>query len=512
MEKSTQKTIKATMVITLIIILSKAVGFIREMFVAASFGQGVESDAYTTAYGIISIFTVMFTAGIASTFIPIYTRTKLRAGDLAANRYASNIVNIYIIASLICSALGYIFAPQLVGLIWQNEEGFDLIVSLTRIMIPSLVFWAVSGVFINILDANKKFVPEQIVGFALSVCVITACVAFGNIEAVAYATAITAAVQVAMLVPFLKGTFKYKPRFRFKDRKVAKTFILAIPALISMAFDEINHQTDRIFASSMLIGTVTALQKSYTLVQTALGILIVPITTVMFSELSQYAAERRMDKLKETVKKSLEVIALVTIPIIVIAVINRQDIIAVFYQRGNYTQENTIYTAPVFAWYIAGIFGFGMRNFLVRVFYSLQRTRAPMITGIISVALNIILDFAVKDSMGAMGLTFATSVSSFVGGVLLLILLRVLVGSMGMRTSALEFVKIIAAAFVAGVAAYILSKLFVIEEYSFIHTLVKLIISVFGGLGAYFAMGKLLRIKSMNLFMGIFKKKIKRKA
>lgn len=199
------------MLLTFIIILSKIAGFAREMIMADAFGLTVESDAYGVSYSILSIFTILFGAAIGSTFIPIYTKSQVERGEKAANDYASNVLNLYIIVAIIASILGYIFAPSICGVMWQNEEGGDLVVQLTRMMMPSLVCWAISGVLVNLLDARKRFVPEQLIGFALSFCIIFACLTYRTIQSVSIATSVTALMQVGILLPFLRGQFRWTP-------------------------------------------------------------------------------------------------------------------------------------------------------------------------------------------------------------------------------------------------------------------------------------------------------------
>ena len=430
--------------VTGIIILSKLLGFVREMVMAAYFGRGLQSDAYVTAYGILSIMTLLFSAGIASTFIPIYTRTLMRQGQRGADSYASNILTMYCIAGILGSILAYFGAPWICSLIYRtpSAEGLQLTIDLTRLMYPSLAFWAMTGVLCNVLNAREQFIPEQLMGFILSVCLIFACVTFKDIRSVAIAVSVVGVLQFVILLPFLRGHFHYVPGLRLSDRRMQRTFLLAVPALISMAFDEINHQIDRVIGTGLGLGVVTALSKSYALVTTALGILVVPITTIMFSRLSKIAAGRNRKLFVKTVRQSIETIALITLPIIVLCVLMRDDLIALAYQRGAFTADDTAFTAPVFACYILGLFTFGLRSFLTRVFYALQDTRTPMIVGICSVIVNICLNLVLSKIWGAMGLTLATSFSSVVGSMALLTLLHHKLGKIGLSAMFNQFFRI----------------------------------------------------------------------
>lgn len=517
------KLLRTTMLLTFIIILSKIAGFAREMIMAGYFGLSVESDAYGVSYSILSIFTILFGAAIGSTFIPIYTKAEVERGELYANVYASNVFNLYVITAILTSIVAYIFAPTLTQIMWRNPEGGDIVTRLTRIMLPSLVCWSISGVLVNLLDARKHFVPEQLIGFALSFCVIFACLVYGTIEAVATATSVTALMQVGILAPFLRGQFKWRPVLNLKSKRLRTTFLLALPALISVAFDEINHAADKIFGSEIGIGVVSSLTKSYTLVQTAISVLVIPITTVMFTQLSQYAARNQMDELKRTVRESIEIIAFITLPIIVICFTLSTDVIGVFYQRGSFTYENTLFTAPAFAFYIAGIFGFGLRNFLTRVFYSIQQTRVPMFLGVISVSLNILLDFLWKDSVvlnrivvpnaevsvGAAGLTFATTVASLTGAILMLIVLRTKVGSLKMRSSVIEFLKMIGATVAAGAAIWVITG-FLPDGTGFKAQFLRLTCGIVAGAVVYVGAAYLMRIREARRVLGMFRSRFAR--
>ena len=336
---------------------------------------------------------------------------------------------------------------------------------------------------------------------------IAACTVYGNIEAVAVSTTVAAILQFAVILPFMKGNFKYRPRLNMKDKDLKRTFALAIPALISVAFDEINALTDRMFGSSIGTGVVTSLSKSFTLGQTVLGVLIVPITTIMFTELSNYAAQNQMDKLKETVRKSIEIVALITFPIIVISIVCGQDIIGAVYQRGKFTAADTAFTTPVFTLYIIGIFGLGLRTFLMRVFHSMQMTKIPMYVGMISVSLNIVLDLAWMGPLGAKGLTLATTVASFTGAMLMLLLLHKKIGRMNFRKSAGQLMKIIIATVFCFAAAWAVHGLIPAQHTTFTAYLLRLLLSGAAGMGAYFLTASILKIDTMARVTGMFKRR-----
>lgn len=507
-----EKTMHTALTVSIVIAASKIAGFVREMVFAAAIGQNISSDAYSTSYKLLNIITIAFSAGIASIFIPLYTKTRLKAGEERANLYASYILNIFMLFGMVLSVVGYIFAPQISALIYHgSQEGLELTIRLTRIMCPAIFFWAVAGVLTDVLNARKIFIPGQLIGFALTVCVIAACAVFGTIESVAYATLIAAMLQVVIVLPFTKGHFHYKRKMNLKDKDLIKTFVLAIPALISIAFDQINALTDNVFASSLQVGSVTALARSFSLGQVVLGVLITPITTIMFTELSNFVALGQMDRLKETVRKSMEVIAVITLPIIVLGIVCSSDIIGVVYQHGKFTVADTAFTAPVFTMYIIGIFGFGLRTFLIRVFYSMQMPRLPLYVGIFSVSLNIVLDLILMGPLGAMGLTLATSIASLTGALVMLGLLHKKIGKMNFRKSVGQFGKIALATGICLAGVLAVHGIVPVSETGFAANLIRLLVSAGVGFGIYLLMSRLLKIEMATRAISMIRRRFMRK-
>ncbi len=508
---SGERALKTALSVSVIVALSKLTGFVREVVFASAFGQTVQTDAYNASYKMLNIITIGFTAAISVAFIPIYTKIRLNSSERRANLYACNILNLYMMLGLLLSVGGYFLAPQISPLMYQgSQEGLQYTILYTQIMFPTIFFWSIAGTMTDLLDARRIFIPEQLIGFAYSFCLIFVCFTFKTIEAVAIATAVSAILQVGIVLPFMRGNFKYRPKLNLKDKYLKRTFIIALPALISTAFDEINTWTDTLFASTLVTGAVTALAKSFSLAQMVIGVLITPITTIMFTELSNFAALHKIDKFKETVRKSIEVVALLTFPIIAIAIVCSRDIIGVIYQHGAYTAADADLTTPVFSFYIAGIFGFGLRTFLTRVFYSLQMSRIPMFVGMFSVSLNIVLDILFKDVMGPQGLTFATTIASFTAAMLMLGLLHKKIGKLGFGKSVGELAKILVATAVCLAASMLVHRVAPAGDMEFKTYLIRFLITFGTGFIVFCLMAILLRIEMFGRVIRMFTRKFLR--
>ncbi len=502
------------MVITIIIILSKTAGFAREMVFANYFGTSLYSDAYTNANTIVNMFILLFSACISSTFIPAYTKTLHDRGPLAANEYTNSMLGIFVLLGAGISALGYFFSPQMCELFMPQlipdaaagsqelllqQENLRLTAEMARIMFPTMGFAAVTGVFTSLLNANERFVPEQLIGFALSFCVIGACVFFRSADAeqsiiaVSAATALTYVLQLIIVVPFLRGIYKFRPGIHSCEGTVKRSFILALPALLSMALDEINHLVDKNVGISLGIGVNTALNYSYRLITLVLGVMVVPLTTIMFSRLSKFAAGDEKKKILDATKQSLLVLSIVLVPVIVLAAVQSDDVIHLLYFRGAFDETSLHLTSTAFLFYVVGVLGFAWRNFLTRVFYAVQDTSAPMKIGVVSVAVNILLDIWLAKVMGVGGLTLATSISGMVGAMLMLIRLRRKVGRMGFRDTLFQLGKLTIAGGAAGLCAWYLAG-FMAGSGVFL----RLLCATAAGLMVYVALVLLLRVKGVS--------------
>ncbi len=518
------RALRSAMAITVIIIASKVAGFIREMVFAAYFGTGQASDAYTNASTVVNIFILLFSACISSTFIPIYTKTLKEKGKRYANVYTNSILTLFFLMGLLTSVLGYFFAaeicellmPQLIPsaaagteLYAQQLERLALAASMAKIMFPSLGFAACTGVFTSLLNANERFVPEQLTGFVLSGCVIVACVFFSEqgITAVAVATAVTYVLQLLVVIPFLKGIYRFRPSLAPCGGRVKQTFVLALPAILSMALDEINHLVDKNVGIWLGDGPNTALTYAYRLITLILGVLVVPITTVMFSKLSQYAAEGNKRRILDTTKQCLEVLALAVLPVIVLSGVQSSDVIRLLFFRGRFDEYSLSLTSDAYMFYVIGVFGFAWRNFLVRVFYSLQDTKSPMLIGAVSVAVNIVLDVVLAPIMGVGGLTLATSISGFTGAGLMLISLRKKLGRIGFSSTLVQVCKMIVAACVAGAVTIFLNGSIQLFTQSL---LLRLLLATAAGLVVYIALVLLFKVEEVNTIKGMVASRFKK--
>ena len=501
---------RATLSVTLIVFVSKAIGFLRDMVQMNYFGTTVQSDAYVNAYGIYFIPILLLTSCITSTMMPLYLDADKQGGAKAANLFGSHCINLFALISIGISILMFIFAEPLVRLICPTytNEAVALTVKLTRIMLPSLVFVAISIIQATIMNAREKFIAGQLSGFPYSIVTIVAAVFFSapfGIEAVAWATAIAGFLQMLVVIPFQRGMFSYSPKMNIKDPRIRRMLMLALPSMFSMAVAELNHMIERSFANGMNVGDATAMSGAYRLITFIVGIVVVPIVTVMFSRMSKSAAERDTNAISAMLMQCVEVICMVLLPIVALGIVYQLDVIKFAYMRGKFTLAAAENTAWILAMYLLGVIFFGLRDLFNRGFHSLQNTRIPLYTSVITVALNIVFIVIFSKFMGAGGLALATSCSSAIGCVVLFLLLKKRLGQMHLRQTLIEVGKMMISALLAMALGMELNRL-VPEAAGTFQVLMRLMICGVPCLIVYVGVLILLKARQLSFFKGLLRR------
>ena len=492
------------MLVTAVIILSKLSGFVRDMILANYFGTSMANDAYVSAYSLFYLPVLLFNSCISATLIPLYVEEREQRSLKHANHFASNTLNLFALAALVISALFFVLAWPLVRLIYMGfgPEKTDLTVKLVRIMLLSLTFNVTSISLASLLNASDKYVAAQLTGFPLNVCVIVAAVFFSRtfgIAAIAWGVFAANILQFAILVPFLKGWFTWSPSLDFRDRRFHRLVMLAGPAMLSMGVSELNHMIDHALASGLNPGDISAMSYAYRLITFLLGVLMVPLTTIMFSRMSRLAAEKDTDGMLESLRRCILVIALVALPIVAVAVVEASDVIKFAYMRGRFDMRSVEVTAAILVCYVVGVPFFGLRDFLSRVFHALQDTRTPFRVSCMVVALNIALNLILRRVMGARGLALATSIAGCFGMTTMLILLKRRFGHLGFGQLVPDLLKLAVSAAVCAAVCVGMDR-FLPPAMGTGRVFIRLAACSAASMIAYAACCFLLRVQAMNHF------------
>ena len=175
-------------------------------------------------------------------------------------------------------------------------------------------------------------------------------------------------LQIVVLVPFFKGSLRYKPTFDPKDVFFRRMLVLAVPALLSMAVNELNHMVDRMLASGLNDGDISAMSYAFKLIMFIMGVLVVPLTTVSFSKMARQSIANDPSLAIPQVRESIKLLLTAALPIVLIAAVESRHIIRFAYGRGAFSEDSVIVTGKVFLCYVVGVPFFGLRDLTNRVY------------------------------------------------------------------------------------------------------------------------------------------------
>ena len=439
----------------IITVLSKVVGFIREIALSYVYGASAITDAYLIAQTIPTTIFSFVSAGVATGFIPMYSRIRQENGIAGADSFTSNLSNLLLLISTIVVALVLSFTPWVVKLFASGFSGetLALAVVFTRITVFGVYFTAVLSVCTGYLRIHERYWVAALVGFPMNL--ITICSLFlstkTSIYVVALGSLLATASQLIFLTPFLcKLGYRHQPVLTLNDTYLKEMFFLAFPVILGTSVNEINVLVDRTMASSVVVGGISALNYARRLNTFVQGLVVTSLTTVMYPVISKMAAENNMEGLKRKTTEAMSAVVLLILPASVGAMLFAEEIVGLLFGRGAFTAEAITMTGNALFYYSIGMLAFGLRDILSRAFYALHDSRTPMINATVAVVLNIALNIILSRYMGIAGLALATSISAIVAVVLLLASLREKIGGLGLWVFGKSLVKIIVASVVMG--------------------------------------------------------------
>ncbi|CEP49067.1 murein biosynthesis integral membrane protein MurJ [Paraclostridium sordellii] len=508
------KVAKATFGLMVVTIISKVLGFGRELALTYAYGATASADAYITAVSIPTILFACVGTSLATTFIPLFYEINKKYGEKKSLEFTNNVFNIIILLSGILCILGFIFAEPLVKIFAINFTGekLALTVSFTKILIFGVIFIGLSNIITSWLQIHGNFTVPGMIGFPYNILIMIGIFLStqGNIKIMAIGTLIGIASQLFFQLPFaIKNGYKYRIYLNLKDDYIKKMIYLIVPVFMGVGVNQINDIVDRSLASTLGDGVITVLNSANRLNGFVLGLFIATISAVIYPMLSKLSNENNKDKFIESMVQSINVIILLIIPISIGAIVLAEPVVRIVFERGAFNSEATHMTSVALAGYSIGMIGFGLREVLSKVFYSLQDTKTPMLNGALAMGINIVLNFIFIKFIGYAGLALATSLSALICIVLLFKSLKKKIGYFGQDRIIKTIVKALVSAICMGVITVVLYKIFNNTlGTGFIQEIVALSGSILLGAMAYVVLVILLKVEEVEFILNIVKVKL----
>ena len=509
------KVAKSAVILMIVTILSKVLGFGREVVLSSTYATSWYVDSYIVALSIPTIIFSSIGQSISTSVIPIYSGILKENGQDDGNRFISNTINITLAMFIVLLILGLVFSKNLVRIFAIGLKGdrFALALDFTRILLFGILFTAINYIMVAFLQVHGNFKIPGLISLPYSIVIIIAIILsekFSNIYILAYGTLLAVIVQPLFQLPFaIKMGFKYKFIFKIKDKNINKMIKLIIPVIIGASVWQLNNLVDRTIASTFQEGTIASFNYALKLYYFVQGLFITSIVTVIYPHLSNLLSEKRIYEFKKSIVKYINVMLLLVIPIAVGGIVLSVPVVRVIFERGEFTTSSTLMTSNILSCYILGLISYGVSDIICRALYSLEDTKSPMLNGIFMVGINIALNIILSRGIGYTGLAIASTVSSVFGMIAYFYMLRKRVGSFGITKILIVGIKCFVSAIIMAIITKLTySKLLYIAELGMIQLIIVLGISILVGAIIYSISIFLLKIEEIEMIKEFLKKKI----
>lgn len=418
---------------------SKALGFGREIVLAAQLGATQAGDAFKVAVFIPMMLFGVVAAALTNTFIPLMAEREIKAGRGSVESFVPNVSNVVTIILVLLAALGMMFTPWIVKVVAPGfkQETYRLTVVLTYWLMPSIAVMGFLGLTTGYLNFRGVFVLPAASGFVFNLLMISCLFLLIPKMGVSGAAAGTLFGYGGQGLFLLACAWRYGYRFRlsldWRDPFLLRMAALAAPMILGTAVGVLAHLVDRIFASCLTPGSISALDYAVRLTDLALGIFVLVVGNVYLPSLSRHHTSRDWDAYSSHLSGAVTLVIYVMFPVTAWLMLVAQPIVSLCFERGVFDARATVLTGTALFYYAIGLVGFAFQDILSRAFYALQDTVTPVINGVFMVILNIMLNCLLIRVMGLGGIAFSTSIAATLMALYLLYRLRRKIAQLNLR-------------------------------------------------------------------------------
>lgn len=417
--------VKSTSLVVFMTVISRIFGFMRDMVTASFFGAGAAFDAFSIAFRIPNLMRRLFAEGsFSQAFVPILSGYQKQKSHEEVKHFIGAMAGTLAIALLIVTIIGVLAAPWIVRIFApgfaESSDRFDLAVTMLRITFPYLLFVSLTAFSGAILNTYSRFWVAAFTPVLLNISMIAATLWLAPqfsapIVGLAWGVFIAGVVQLLFQWPCLRR-LKLMPKLRidFADPGVKRVLKLMVPALFGVSVGQINLLVDSVFASLLVVGSVSWLYYSDRLMEFPLGVFGVAISTVILPHLSRHHAANADKYFSLTLDWALRAVLLVGIPAAVLLAMIAGPLLSTLFQHGHFHGFDVLMARKSLSAFAIGIAPFMLVKVLAAGFYAKHDMKTPVRIGVVAMVANIVLNFALIKPFAHAGIALATSLSAII--------------------------------------------------------------------------------------------------
>ena len=415
---------KTAIWMTLLAIVVKLSGFLRESIIARQFGANEYTDGYLLAFSFITLVIAMISGGFNNVFLPLYVK-HWKHQPTRTDHNANGIMNGTFLLFLIVTIVGYFFVPDFVPFIYgaMSPETERVAVEITQFFFLFLAVIALNGILDSYLQAKRIFVPSQIAKLLATLMGVVFALLFSEqwgINSLAYGFIVGTLLGVGLQIYYLKGSeFHWNPTLKVEKDFRSAFLVLLVPSLLNSVVGQVNMFVNKMFASGTIEGAVTYLNNASLLVSVPHSIYGTTIAVIIFTLLSEQIEEPK--KFQQTFFTGMQVSLTTLMPIAIGLALVGDAAIAFIYEGGAFTEKDTMQTYKALLYYLPLIVTQGLQYIVSKSMYARGKTSIVFRISVTTILLNVFLNWLFVEPFGFAGLALTSSfVSVYYLGVTIL--------------------------------------------------------------------------------------------
>jgi putative peptidoglycan lipid II flippase len=426
------RTLAAVSSLTMV---SRVLGFARDLFIARAFGAGLATDAFFVAFRLPNLLRRLFAEGAFSqAFVPVLAEHKNRMGPEDTRTLIDGATTLLFLALVATALLGMAIAPLIVYVsapgFAAEPAKFDLTVTMLRITFPYIVFISLVALAAGVLNTWNRFAVPAITPALLNVAFIVGALFFAEsfdppVLVLAWAVFAGGALQLALQIPFL-ARLGLLPRWRlnWSHPGVRRILRLMGPAAFGVSISQISLVINTIFASFLVTGSVSWLYYADRLMEFPAGVLGVAVGTILLPSLSKYHADANQAEYARLLDWGLRITVLLAVPSAAALAVLALPLITALFHYGRFTAEDAWMTRQALVAYSVGLVGMILVKILAPGFYARQNVVTPVKIGLLTLAATQAMNLAFIGPLKHAGLALAIGLGACLNAGLLYRYLR----------------------------------------------------------------------------------------
>ena len=426
--------VKSTATIGMYTLLSRLLGFVRDVTIASTLGAGYMSDAFFVAFKLPNYLRRLFAEGaFSSAFVPQFAGMLAVDGPEKARHFASEAMSFLVVILLIVTALFMIFMPELMVVLapgFSNDpQKFALTVTLTRITMPYIVFISLVSLFGGILNSSDKFAAVAATPVIMNLCLIIIPFFIDPLlptgaHGLSVAVMSSGVAQWLWLAWFCRRRGMLpsfvKPALTPDVKKLLK---LIAPVALGAGVAQINLFIDTIIASYFNSG-VSYLYYADRINELPLAVIGIAVGTALLPMLSRQIREGKHAQALQSQNRAIELALFLSLPAAVALTVIAEPVITVMFQRRAFGVIETVATYKALVAFALGLPAFILAKVLSPGFYANQDTKTPFKIAMVCIAVNLFFNLTLMGPLRHVGMALATSIAGWVNVAMMAVILH----------------------------------------------------------------------------------------